>query len=99
MKFQNSANLGFFYKNIFSTSNFILPLTYIVLNRHRKEHKKVNKTQSKMREDLRINVSFKSLNPDEVELYEWIKSKSKGIGPSGFIKMHLFELMNMRKNN
>ena len=47
-----------------------------------------------MREDLRINVSFKSLNPDEVELYEWIKAKSKGIGPSGFIKMHLFELMN-----
>ena len=54
----------------------------------------MNKTQSKMREDLRINVSFKSLNPDEVELYEWIKAKSKGIGPSGFIKMHLFELMN-----
>lgn len=54
----------------------------------------MTKNQSKIREDLRINVSFKSLNPDEVELYEWIKSKSKGIGPSGFIKMHLFELMN-----
>ena len=53
--------------------------------------------KSKLREDLRINVSFKSLNPDEVELYEWIKNKSKGIGPSGFIKMHLFELMNKEK--
>ncbi|MDB8804998.1 hypothetical protein [Romboutsia sp. 1001216sp1] len=53
--------------------------------------------KSELREDLRINVSFKSLNPDEVELYEWIKNKSKGIGPSGFIKMHLFELMNKEK--
>ena len=49
--------------------------------------------KSNIREDLRINVSFKSLDPDEVELYEWIKRKSKGVGPSGFIKMHLFELM------
>ena len=55
--------------------------------------------KSKLREDLRINVSFKSLDPDEVELYEWIKKNSKGIGPSGFIKMHLFELMNNEKNN
>ena len=52
-----------------------------------------SKNKSNIREDLRINVSFKSLDPDEVELYEWIKRKSKGIGPSGFIKMHMFELM------
>lgn len=54
--------------------------------------------KSSMREDLRINVSFKSLDAEEVELYEWIKSKSKGIGPSGFIKMHLFELMSKDKS-
>lgn len=57
------------------------------------------KNKSELREDLRINVSFKSLDPDEVELYVWIKEKSKGVGPSGFIKMHLFELMNKHKNN
>lgn len=51
------------------------------------------KKKNELREDLRINVSFKSLDPDEVELYEWIKRKSKGVGPSGFIKMHMFELM------
>lgn len=51
------------------------------------------KKKSELREDLRINVSFKSLDPDEVELYEWIKRNSKGIGPSGFIKMHMFKLM------
>lgn len=49
--------------------------------------------KSEIREDLRINVSFKSLDVDEVELYDWIKKKSKGIGPSGFIKMHMFKLM------
>ena len=53
--------------------------------------------KSKFREDLRINVSFKSLDPDEVELYEWIKKNSKGIGPSGFIKMHMFKLMQESK--
>ena len=53
--------------------------------------------KSKLREDLRINVSFKSLDPDEVELYEWIKKNSKGIGPSGFIKMHMFKLMQESK--
>lgn len=58
-----------------------------------------NKCKSIIREDLRINVSFKSLDVDEVELYNWIKSKSKGIGPSRFIKMHLFELMSNDKEN
>lgn len=58
-----------------------------------------NKCKSIIREDLRINVSFKSLDVDEVELYNWIKSKSKGIGPSGFIKMHLFEHMSNDKEN
>jgi len=58
-----------------------------------------NKSKSAIREDLRINVSFKSLDVDEVELYNWIKAKSKGIGPSGFIKMHLFELMSKDKRN
>ncbi|WP_250673805.1 hypothetical protein LZ906_006835 [Paraclostridium ghonii] len=53
--------------------------------------------KSELREDLRINVSFKSLDVDEVELYEWIKKSSKGIGPSGFIKMHMFKLMNESK--
>ena len=55
--------------------------------------------KSSIREDLRINVSFKSLDPDEVELYEWIKRKSKGVGPSGFIKMYLFELMQKSEQN
>ena len=55
---------------------------------------KKEKTKSKIREDLRINVSFKSLDPDEVELYTWIKKSSKGTGPSGFIKMYMFKLMN-----
>ena len=58
-----------------------------------------NKCKSIIREDLRINVSFKSLDVDEVEQYNWIKSKSKGIGPSGFIKMHLFEHMSNDKEN
>lgn len=49
--------------------------------------------KSELREDLRINVSFKSLDADEVELYNWIKENSKGVGPSGFIKMHMFKLM------
>ena len=53
--------------------------------------------KSELREDLRINVSFKSLDADEVELYDWIKKSSKGIGPSGFIKMHMFKLMNENK--
>lgn len=53
--------------------------------------------RSKLREDLRINVSFKSLDPEEVELYTWIKDNSKGVGPSGFIKMHMFKLMNESK--
>lgn len=53
--------------------------------------------KSELREDLRINVSFKSLNVDEVELYDWIKKSSKGIGPSGFIKMHMFKIMNETK--
>ena len=55
--------------------------------------------KSSIREDLRINVSFKSLDPDEVELYEWIKRKSKGVGPSGFIKMYLFEIMQKSEQN
>ena len=53
--------------------------------------------KSELREDLRINVSFKSLDVDEVELYDWIKKSSKGIGPSGFIKMHMFQVMNKSK--
>lgn len=56
-----------------------------------------SRAKSKLREDLRINVSFKSLDVDEVELYEWIKKSSKGVGPSGFIKMHMFKLMNGSK--
>lgn len=56
------------------------------------------KKKSELREDLRINVSFKSLDPDEVELYDWIKSSSKGIGPSGFVKMHMFKLMHESKS-
>ncbi|XTR36624.1 hypothetical protein ACQQ2T_08640 [Paraclostridium tenue] len=56
-----------------------------------------SKNRSDIREDLRINVSFKSLDVDEVELYEWIKKSSKGVGPSGFIKMHMFKLMNESK--
>ena len=52
-----------------------------------------SKNKSNIREDLRIQCILKSLDPDEVELYEWIKRKSKGVGPSGFIKMHMFELM------
>ena len=55
------------------------------------------KSKSDLREDLRINVSFKSLDVDEGELYEWIKKSSKGVGPSGFIKMHMFKLMNESK--
>ena len=47
---------------------------------------------------LAISIG-KSLDVDEVELYNWIKSKSKGIGPSRFIKMHLFELMSNDKEN
>jgi len=55
------------------------------------------RSKSELREDLRINVSFKSLDAEEVELHQWIKKKSKGIGPSGFIKMHMFDLMNKDK--
>lgn len=53
--------------------------------------------KSELREDLRINVSFKSLDPEEVELYDWIQKNCKGIGPSGFIKMHMFKVMNENK--
>lgn len=56
-----------------------------------------SRAKSELREDLRINVSFKSLDVDEVELYEWIKKSSKGVGPSGFIKMHMFKLMSESK--
>lgn len=50
--------------------------------------------QNKERDDLRINVSFKSLDEEETDLYDWIKKKSKMMGPSCFIKMHMMELKN-----
>lgn len=56
-----------------------------------------NKQKSELREDLRINVSFKSLDVDEVKLYNWIQENCKGIGPSGFIKMHMFKIMSESK--